>query len=119
MRRVVVASPGMSSRRLTCPSGPSPPRTSPRTPSMRPSGSNVGSGQPCSHARLPPGEEHTAVILEGYKCKKGHFIASVNWFVGNFRGKVPIECYIRLFQSYCSMAQFYGHYMIEVLTIFA
>ena len=22
--------------------------------------------------------------------------------VGNFRGKVPIECYIRLFQSYCS-----------------
>ena len=31
-----------------------------------------------------------------------HFIASVNWFVGNFRGKVPIECYIRLFQSYCS-----------------
>ena len=25
-----------------------------------------------------------------------------NWFVGNFRGKVPIECYIRLFQSYCS-----------------
>ena len=24
------------------------------------------------------------------------------WFVGNFRGKVPIECYIRLFQSYCS-----------------
>ena len=34
--------------------------------------------------------------------KKGHFIASVNWFVGNFRDKVRIECYIRLFQSYCS-----------------
>ena len=34
--------------------------------------------------------------------QKGHFIASVNWFVGNFRGKVPIECYIRLFQSYSS-----------------
>ena len=34
--------------------------------------------------------------------KHKHFIASVNWFVGNFRGKVPIECYIRLFQSYCS-----------------
>ena len=34
--------------------------------------------------------------------KKGHFIASVNWFVGNFRDKVPIECYIRLFKSYCS-----------------
>ena len=43
-----------------------------------------------------------ALRLEGYKCKKGHFISSVNWFVGNFRGKVPIECYIRLFQSYCS-----------------
>ena len=25
------------------------------------------------------------------------------WFVGNFRGKVPIECYIRLFQYYCSI----------------
>ena len=37
-----------------------------------------------------------ALRLEGYKCKKGHFIASVNWFVGNFRGKVPTECYIRL-----------------------
>ena len=34
--------------------------------------------------------------------QKGHFIASVNCFVGNFRDKVPIECYIRLFQSYCS-----------------
>ena len=82
--------------------------------------------------------------LKDINAKKGHFIASVNWFVGNFRGKVPIECYIRLFQSYCSthygsilwplhgrgfndfcatavpiMAQFYGHYMVEVLTIFA
>ena len=59
--------------------------------------------------------------LKDINAKKGHFIASVNWFVGNFRGKVPIECYIRLFQSYCSThyAQFYGHYTIEVLTIFA
>ena len=40
--------------------------------------------------------------LKDINAKKGHFIASVNWFVGNFRGKVPIECYIRLFQSYCS-----------------
>ena len=36
--------------------------------------------------------------LKDINAKKGHFIASVNWFVGNFRGKVPIECYIRLFQ---------------------
>ena len=40
--------------------------------------------------------------LKDINAKKGHFIASVNWFVGNFRGKMPIECYIRLFQSYCS-----------------
>ena len=40
--------------------------------------------------------------LKDINAEKGHFIASVNWFVGNFRGKVPIECYIRLFQSYCS-----------------
>ena len=40
--------------------------------------------------------------LNDINAKKNHFIASVNWFVGNFRGKVPIECYIRLFQSYCS-----------------
>ena len=39
--------------------------------------------------------------LKDINAKKGHFIASVNWFVGIFRGKVPIECYIRLFQSYC------------------
>ena len=40
--------------------------------------------------------------INNINAKKGHFIASLNWFVGNFRGKVHIECYIRLFQSYCS-----------------
>ena len=39
--------------------------------------------------------------LKDINAKKIHFIASVNWFGGNFRGKVPTEC-IRLFQSYCS-----------------
>ena len=34
--------------------------------------------------------------------KKGHFIASVNWFVSHFSGQVPLDCYIRLFQTYCS-----------------
>ena len=62
--------------------------------------------------------------LKDINAKISHFITSVNWFVGNFRGKVPIECYIRIFQSYCSthygsISQCYGHYTIEVLTIFA
>ena len=34
--------------------------------------------------------------------KKGHFIASVNWFVSHFSGQVPLDCYLRLFQTYCS-----------------
>ena len=34
--------------------------------------------------------------------KKGSFIASIDWFVVHFSGKVPIDCYIRLFQTYCS-----------------
>ena len=34
--------------------------------------------------------------------KKGHFIGSVNWFVSHFSGQVPLDCYIRLFQTYCS-----------------
>ena len=34
--------------------------------------------------------------------KKGHFIASVNWFVSHFSGQVPPDCYLRLFQTYCS-----------------
>ncbi len=34
--------------------------------------------------------------------KKGHFIASVNWFVSHFSGQVPPDCYLRLFQAYCS-----------------
>ena len=38
--------------------------------------------------------------LKDINAKKGNFIASVNWLVDNFRGKLPIECYIRLFQSY-------------------
>ena len=34
--------------------------------------------------------------------KKGNFIASVNWFVSHFSGQVPLDCYLRLFQTYCS-----------------
>ena len=34
--------------------------------------------------------------------KKGHFIASVNWFVSHFSGQGPLDCYLRLFQTYCS-----------------
>ena len=61
--------------------------------------------------------------LKDINAKKCHFIASVNWFVGNFRGKV--KCLLNVIFDYFShtavpiMAQFYGHYMIEVLTIFA
>ena len=46
--------------------------------------------------------DHKLSDLNDINAKKGYFIASVNWFVGHFRGKVPIDCYIRLFQSYCS-----------------
>ena len=40
--------------------------------------------------------------VDNYNSKKGHFIASVNWFVSYFSGQVPLDCYIRLFQTYCS-----------------
>ena len=46
--------------------------------------------------------DHKLSDLSDINAKKGYFIASVNWFVGHFRGKVPIDCYIRVFQSYCS-----------------
>ena len=44
--------------------------------------------------------------------KKGHFIASVNWFVSHFSGQVPLECYLRLFQTYCS--SHYGSVLWEL-----
>ena len=44
--------------------------------------------------------------------KKGHFIASVNWFVSHFSDKVPLDCYTRLFQTYCS--SHYGSVLWEL-----
>ena len=44
--------------------------------------------------------------------KKGHFIASVNWFVSHFSGQVPLDCYLRLFQTYCS--SHYGSVLWEL-----
>ena len=43
---------------------------------------------------------------------KGHFIASVNWFVSHFSGQVPLDCYLRLFQTYCSSQ--YGSVLWEL-----
>ena len=44
--------------------------------------------------------------------KKCHFIASVNWFVSHFSGQVPLDCYLRLFQTYCS--SHYGSVLWEL-----
>ena len=47
-----------------------------------------------------------------YNSKKGNFIASVNWFVSHFSGQVPLECYLSLFQTYCS--SHYGSVLWEL-----
>ena len=47
-----------------------------------------------------------------YNSKKGNFIASVNWFVRHFGGQVPLDCYVRLFQTYCS--SHYGSVLWEL-----
>ena len=47
-----------------------------------------------------------------YNSKKGNFIASVNWFVRHFSGQVPLDCYLRLFQTYCS--SHYGSVLWEL-----
>ena len=44
--------------------------------------------------------------------KKGNFIASVNWFVSHFSGQVLLDCYLRLFQTYCS--SYYGSVLREL-----
>ena len=38
--------------------------------------------------------------------KKGKFLGSVNWFVGHFQHKLPINVYTKLFNTYCT--SFYG-----------
>ena len=47
--------------------------------------------------------------------KKSHFIASVNWFVSHFSCQVPQDCYLRLFQTYCS--SYYGSVLWELNVI--
>ena len=44
--------------------------------------------------------------------KKCHFIASVNWFVSHFSGQFPLDCYLRLFQTFCS--SHYGSVLWEL-----
>ena len=50
--------------------------------------------------------------LNDCKTKKGNFVASINWFIGNFSHNVPLNCYIRLFQAYCS--NYYGSVLLEL-----
>ena len=50
--------------------------------------------------------------LNDCKTKKGNFVASINWFIGNFSHNVPLNCYIRLFQAYCS--SYYGSVLWEL-----
>ena len=44
--------------------------------------------------------------------KKGHIIASVNWFASHFSGQVPLDFHLRLFQTYCSSD--YGSVLCEL-----
>ena len=43
--------------------------------------------------------------------KKGHFIASVNWFVSHFSGQVPLYCYYVCFRHTVVVItdQYYGN----------
>ena len=51
-------------------------------------------------------------VIADSNSKKGHFIASVNWFISHFSGQVPLDCYLRLFQTYCS--SHYGSVLWEL-----
>ena len=39
-------------------------------------------------------------------------VATVNWFVSHFSGQGPLDCYLRLFQTYCS--SHYGSVLWEL-----
>ena len=68
---------------------------------------------------LPRSSKHLGNIIDSNlsdlndcKTKKGNLVASINWFIGNFSHNVPLNCYIRLFQAYCS--SYYGSVLWEL-----